>query len=417
MLVNVPSARPSSRFLPVQVLLVLVTIVAVFGGESPQAQEARQVIEGVTNFGRVTDNYFRGGQVTPDGVANLHKIGVRTIIDLRDEESPGEAESCKENGVKYFKFPMSGHETPDDKTVNKILSIIKESKAPIYVHCSAGKHRAGTIAALYRTRIQGWSAERAWLEQKSYGFGLPEGHPRLYDYVYGSLTSSQQVAKQDVPRVATQKEDDDDDDVDDDDDDDKSARKSSKKGDGNDDDDDDDDSSKAKKEKSEPKAAKNLEKGASSVAITETANGSSSLSAANKYLSQADAVKLARDNGGKGEVVQIDFEWDAARSLVGWDITFTSGLEYELDAVSGKLLGTKPKAPAKLATLEPLTLDGSSKPISFQEIIQKAEARSGKKVVEMELKRLKGRQATFEVVMADGTSLLYDAVTGSVIEL
>ena len=120
MLTNVPSARLLNRFLPVQVLLVLLTIFAVFGLTAPQAQESREVVEGVTNFGRVTDSYFRGGQVTPEGVANLKKMGVRTIIDLRDEESPGEAESCKENGIKYLKFPMSGHETPDDKTIKKI---------------------------------------------------------------------------------------------------------------------------------------------------------------------------------------------------------------------------------------------------------------------------------------------------------
>jgi hypothetical protein len=111
-------------------------------------------------------------------------------------------------------------------------------------------------------------------------------------------------------------------------------------------------------------------------------NRPNSLSATGKYLSPSDAVKLARDNGGKGDVVQIDFEWDAAKSLVTWDITFTSGLEYELDAVAGKLIGTKAKAAGKLATLEPLALDGSSKLLSFQEIIQKAEATTRQTVLE-----------------------------------
>ncbi len=224
----------------------------------------------------------------------------------------------------------------------------------------------------------------------------------------------------------------------------KSLRKSTKKDDDDDDDDDDgdddddDDSSKAQKKETALKSAKSNDhqtssrkstetrssetrvdssKAPSSIVLPETTNRNSRLAAAGEYLSQADAIKLARDNGGKGDVVQIDFEWDAARSIVTWDITFVSGLEYEMDAVSGKLIGTKPKAPAKIATLEPLALDGSTKLLSFQDIIQKAEAGSGKTVVEMELKRLKTRPAMFEVVMTDGSSILYDAATGSVIQL
>src|SRR5262245_12234288 len=146
----------------------------------------RKKVEGVRNFGKVTELYFRGGAVTPEGVHHLASMGVRTIIDLRDKPSPGEPEACKQNGIKYFKFPMDGSVTPDDQAVNKILSIIQSAKAPVYVHCSAGKHRAGTIAALYRLRVQGWSKDRTWAEQQSYGFGPAEEHPALYAYVYGA---------------------------------------------------------------------------------------------------------------------------------------------------------------------------------------------------------------------------------------
>jgi hypothetical protein len=51
--------------------------------------------------------------------------------------------------------------------------------------------------------------------------------------------------------------------------------------------------------------------------------------------------------------------------------------------------------------------------MTFQEIIRTAEAEHKKNVKEMELKRIKGRSDTlFEVLMADGTTLFYDAVTG-----
>jgi uncharacterized membrane protein YkoI len=136
------------------------------------------------------------------------------------------------------------------------------------------------------------------------------------------------------------------------------------------------------------------------------------LSANTGYISMADAIKRSKSEGGSGEVLKVDLEWDEARSTVTWDVTFSSGAEYEVDAISGKLLGMKEKAPAKLATLTPLALDGSEL-LTFQEIIRMAEERHKLNVKEMELKRIKGRSDTlFEVLLADGATLFYDAATG-----
>ena len=99
-------------------------------------------------------------------------------------------------------------------------------------------------------------------------------------------------------------------------------------------------------------------------------------------------------------------------------MTFSSGHEYEIEATTGNLLGTKPKAPAKLAVLSPLALNETSTKglLTFQEIIRKAETSRGKTVMEMELKRIKGRSETvYEVVLADGATILYDAATGDII--
>lgn len=117
-------------------------------------------------------------------------------------------------------------------------------------------------------------------------------------------------------------------------------------------------------------------------------------------------------------MLQIDLEWDPARSITTWDITFSSGTEYEVDAASGKLLGSKPKAAAKIATLTPLNPGNSSKKLlTFQEIIQRVEKSKGQRVVEMELKQLKGRAtAIYEVVLTDGTTHMFDASTGDAID-
>lgn len=145
---------------------------------------ARERVPGVTNFGRVTDNYFRGGEVTPKGLKNLQAMGVRTVIDLTGKND-GEENACRRLDMTYHSFPMDADQAPDDAAVEQILGIIQDAKEPVYVHCSAGKHRAGTICALYRTRVQGWSPDRAWAEQQSYGFGPAKDHRRIYEYVYG----------------------------------------------------------------------------------------------------------------------------------------------------------------------------------------------------------------------------------------
>jgi uncharacterized membrane protein YkoI len=69
---------------------------------------------------------------------------------------------------------------------------------------------------------------------------------------------------------------------------------------------------------------------------------------------------------------------------------------------------------AKLANMVPLDFNGSAKNLlTFKDIMKKAETEHGQAVIEMELKRLKGRsEAIFEVVLANGSTIFLDASTG-----
>jgi len=166
-----------------RLLLPLLAVALAALSQVPLGWGEPEELGGVRNFGRVTDLFFRGGKVTRAGLERLYDLGVRTVIDLtgkREEEA-----AARELGMKFHSFPMKGSERPDDASVERILQILREAKEPVYAHCAAGKHRVGTIAALYRIRVQGWSPEKAWQEQEAYGFGPPSGHPELYAYVYG----------------------------------------------------------------------------------------------------------------------------------------------------------------------------------------------------------------------------------------
>jgi tyrosine-protein phosphatase SIW14 len=396
-----------------QTIITIFTLVVFSVAPSAFAQSGHEQVEGVKNFGRVTDRYFRGGAVTPDGIKTLAEMGVRVIIDLRDEPNADEPDVCQRNEIKYFNFPMTGHDVPGDKAVNEILSIIQNAKEPVYVHCSAGKHRAGAIAALYRMRVQGWSKDQAWAEQQSYGFGMPEEHPELYAYVYGSradraasTTSStsddkgrNQPSKE--SKLAKAKKDDDDDDRDDDAKKERREKKDKKKD--------------KTKTSASPKADDEAPAASAANAPVPPVRATASLSAEANYITMAEAVERAKAEGGSGDALKIDLEWDVTRSVATWDVTFSSGSEYEIDAATGKLLGTKPKAPAKLAALSPLELE-KDRLLTFQEIIRKTETSRSQTVIEMELKRIKGRTETvYEVVLADGATLLYNAATGDMI--
>jgi uncharacterized membrane protein YkoI len=138
------------------------------------------------------------------------------------------------------------------------------------------------------------------------------------------------------------------------------------------------------------------------------------LSPSGAYLPLADVLARAKAEGGSGDVLKIDLEWDLERSVATWDVTFSNGVEYEFDAATGALLGSKQKAAAKLATMLPIGLERGTGIKGFAEIMRGAEASAGRPVQEMELKRIKGQdRAIFEVVLVDGTTIFYDAATGA----
>ena len=69
-----------------RIIITILTLVIFSVAPSILAQSGREQVEGVKNFGRVTDRYFRGRAVTPDGIRSLAEMGVRAIIDLRENK-------------------------------------------------------------------------------------------------------------------------------------------------------------------------------------------------------------------------------------------------------------------------------------------------------------------------------------------
>lgn len=139
----------------------------------------------VNNFGKVTDFLYRGAQPKEDEYSQLADLGIKTVIDLRDDPKGFAREGSERNGMQYINMPMSDKDYPEADAANRFLEIVNnQDNWPVFVHCAGGRHRTGAMTAVYRMTMQGWDIERAYEEMKDYDFYTRWGHKSMKTYVY-----------------------------------------------------------------------------------------------------------------------------------------------------------------------------------------------------------------------------------------
>ncbi|MCI0659871.1 MAG: tyrosine-protein phosphatase [Acidobacteria bacterium] len=154
------------------------------GNKNASGSENRGEVE-VENFGKVTDFFYRGAQPKEDEYNQLAAIGVKTIIDLRNDPKDYAQSLTERAGLKYINFPMNDKSYPATDAASKFLELVKnEENWPVYVHCAGGRHRTGAMAAVFRMTIQGWDINRAYEEMKTYDFYTRWGHKAMKQFVF-----------------------------------------------------------------------------------------------------------------------------------------------------------------------------------------------------------------------------------------
>ena len=129
----------------------------------------------IKNFHQVDEHVYRGGQPNKDGFDFLTKLGVKTVIDLReaDQRSKEEEKLVTAEGMKYVNVPMTGLHPPTEAETAKILQILEnESTGPVFVHCKRGADRTGAVIAAYRIDHDRWDNARALREAMDRGMRL-----------------------------------------------------------------------------------------------------------------------------------------------------------------------------------------------------------------------------------------------------
>src|SRR5260221_4926564 len=150
------------------------------------AQGDRLKLSGVRNGGRINEHLYRGAQPGAEGLSQLKKLGITTIVDLRGEDrEKGEWErrQAESLGIRFVNIPVSGWSPPSNEQVAQFLSLFRNNpNERIFVHCRFGDDRTGVFVATYRMAYDGWSAQQAMNEMYYFGFnGI--WHPSMKTFI------------------------------------------------------------------------------------------------------------------------------------------------------------------------------------------------------------------------------------------
>src|SRR5262245_6048537 len=176
--------RPGLRASVVSAMFAL-SVAIPAAAQTPSKVSAAPRIR-IDNFGKINANYYRGAQPEGRDYADLAALGVKTVIDLTDDDGQAsEPAMVKSAGMKPIKIPMNGRVSPTPAQLAQFLAIVNDpASQPVYVHCVGGKHRTGVMTAAYRMVNDRWTADRAFSEMKQYKFGMDFLHPEFKRFVY-----------------------------------------------------------------------------------------------------------------------------------------------------------------------------------------------------------------------------------------
>lgn len=158
------------------------TLVAPLAAAARPANWAQPVnLPGLPNLHKVSDQLYRGAQPEAAGVAQLKTLGIRTIVNLRGFHSDRDEIGGIAINYEHITF-HTWH--PEHEDMVRFLKIVTDSsQTPVFVHCQHGADRTGTMVALYRIAVQGWSKEDAIREMTLGGFNFHSVWSNLLTFI------------------------------------------------------------------------------------------------------------------------------------------------------------------------------------------------------------------------------------------
>lgn len=176
-------------------LLALITVLSLSATASAQetTNTTTPAIK-IKNFGQMDERFFRGAQPKEKDYKDLAQLGIKTIIDLRDDPEEYEKRIAESLGMTYVHIPMIAKKYPTQEATELFLKTVNDpSTGKFFVHCAGGRHRTGAMGAVYRFQFYKWDFEQVYKEMKQYDFYTRWGHGAFKDFVQDYYSQLQQA--------------------------------------------------------------------------------------------------------------------------------------------------------------------------------------------------------------------------------
>jgi tyrosine-protein phosphatase SIW14 len=148
-------------------------------------------LPGLPNFAQVSPMLYRGAQPTAEGFAQLKKMGVKTVINLRWLHS--DRDMLKGLGLQYVNIECKAWH-PEEEDMVQVLKLIEDpANQPVFVHCQHGADRTGCAIAVYRMVDEGWSSADATRELPNFNFHPIWGDIKEYLQKFDAARTRQRV--------------------------------------------------------------------------------------------------------------------------------------------------------------------------------------------------------------------------------
>ncbi|HBG27561.1 MAG: hypothetical protein A2Y10_15485 [Planctomycetes bacterium GWF2_41_51] len=153
----------------------------LFAASRPEKWASPVKAKGIGNFYKVSDSLYRGKQPKAQGITELKEMGVKTIVNLRTEDTDKELFGNTQIGYEFI--PMRAKNPKEADIINFLKIVTNKDKAPVFIHCMRGADRTGLMCAVYRIAVEGWEKEDAIVEMTKGGYRFSPLCYKLKDYI------------------------------------------------------------------------------------------------------------------------------------------------------------------------------------------------------------------------------------------